>query len=58
MSGIYTREEIQKILNNPDLFLRAVADNTEIAPGLKPSAIARIMDIYRIRLKDAFGIEE
>ena len=58
MSGIYPREEIEKILNDPNLFLRAVNDGIIFAPGLKPSAIAKIMDLYRSRLKDAFGIED
>lgn len=58
MSGVYAIEEIKQILNDPNLFLRAVGDGIEMAPGLKPTAIAKIMDTYRTRLKDAFGIEE
>ena len=58
MSGVYATEEIEKILNDPNLFLRAVGDCIEIYPGLKPSAIAKMLDDYRSRLKEAFGIEE
>lgn len=57
MSGTYTREEIEKLLNDPNLFLRAVGDSINIAPQLKPTAIAKIIDTYRTRLKEAFGIE-
>lgn len=58
MSGVYATEEIKKILDDPKLFLRAVDDCIKIYPGLKPSAIAKMLDDYRSRLKDAFGIED
>lgn len=58
MSGVYVREEIEKILNDPNLFLRAVDDCIKIYPGLKPTAIVKMLDDYRSRLKDAFNIED
>lgn len=58
MSEVYATEEIKKILDDPNLFLRAVDDCTKIYPGLKPTAIAKMLDDYRSRLKDAFGIED
>jgi hypothetical protein len=38
--------------------LRALEDCAKIYPGLKPTAIAKMLDDYRSRLKDAFGIED
>ena len=46
------------MLDDPNLFLRAVDDYTKIYPGLKPTAITKMLDDYRSRLKDAFDIED
>lgn len=54
----YNKDEIKSILNNNEIFLRALEDGVEGCPSLKPTAIAKIMENYRTRLKDAFGIEE
>lgn len=54
----YNKDEIKSILNDNNIFLRALADGVEGCPSLKPTAIAKIMENYRTRLKDAFGIEE
>lgn len=54
----YNKDEIKSILNDNDIFLRAVADGVEVVPCLKPSAIAKILENYRTRLKDAFDTEE
>lgn len=58
MTGVYATEEIKKILDDPNLFLRAVDDCIKIYPGLKPTTIAKMLDDYRSRLKDSFGIED
>ena len=58
MTGIYTREEIEKILKDPYLFCKAIGDIIEQYPSLKPTDIGKLMDIYRTRLKEAFGIED
>ena len=54
---MFAEEEIAKILKDPSIFLRALETNIEYAPGLKPTAIAKIMAEYQTRLLDAFGIE-
>ena len=54
----YNKDEIKKILNDNIIFLKALEDGVEGCPSLKPTAIAKIMENYRTRLKDAFGIEE
>lgn len=58
MTGIYTREEIEKVLKDPYLLCKAIEDGIVQYPSLKPTAIGNLMDIYRVRLKEAFGIEE
>ena len=57
MTGIYTREEIEKTLKDPYLLCKAIKDGIEQCPSLKPTAIGKLMDIYRTHLKEAFGIE-
>ena len=54
----YNKDEIKTILNDNNIFLRALADGVEAVPPIKPTAIAKILENYRTRLKDAFGIEE
>lgn len=54
----YNKDEIKKILDDNGIFLKALEDGVEGCPSLKPTAIAKIMENYRTRLKDAFGIEE
>ena len=54
----YNKDEIKSILNDNYIFLKAITDGVEDVPPLKPTAIAKILDNYRTRLKDAFGIEE
>lgn len=58
MSGIYTREEIQAYIGSIDILLKSVDDGVQDAPEVKPSVIAKIIDNYKTRLKDCFGIEE
>jgi hypothetical protein len=58
MEGVYATEEIKKILNDPNLFLRALEDCVKIYPGLKPTAIAKMLEAYQTRLKESFGIME
>lgn len=54
----YNKDEIKSILNDNSIFLRALTDGVETAPPIKPTVIAKILENYRTRLKDAFGIEE
>lgn len=54
----YNKDEIKSILNDNSIFLRALADGVETAPPVKPTVIAKILENYRTRLKDAFSIEE
>lgn len=58
MSGIYTREEIPAYIGSIDILLKSVDDGVQDAPEVKPSVIAKIIDNYKTRLKDCFGIEE
>lgn len=58
MSGIYTREEIQAYIGSIDILLKSIDDGVQDAPEVKPSVIAKIIDNYKTRLKDCFGIEE
>ena len=58
MNEVFATEEIKKTLDDPYVILKAVGDCVEIYPGLKPTAIAKMLEAYRTRLKDAFGIEE
>lgn len=58
MSGIYTREEIQAYIGSIDILLKSIDDGVKDTPQLKPTVIAKIIDNYRTRLKECFGIEE
>lgn len=58
MSGIYTREEIQAYIGSIDILLKSIDDGVQDCPQVKPSSIAKIIDNYKVRLKDAFGIED
>jgi len=58
MSGLYTREEIQAYIGSIDVLLKSIDDGVQDAPEVKPSVIAKIIDNYKTRLKDCFGIEE
>lgn len=58
MTGIYTREEIQAYIGNIEILLKSIDDGVRDAPMLKPSAIAKIINNYKTRLKECFGIEE
>lgn len=58
MSGIYTREEIQAYIGSIDILLKSIDDGVRDVPEIKPSVIAKIIDNYKIRLKECFGIEE
>lgn len=58
MSGIYTREEIQAYIGSIDILLKSIDDGVQDYPSLRPTVIAKIIDNYKTRLKDCFGIEE
>ena len=51
-------DEVKKNLEDPMILLRALADCIEIYPGLNPTAIAKMLEIYQVRLKESFGIME
>lgn len=58
MEGVYATEEIKKNLEDPMTLLRALEDCVKIYPGLKPTAIAKMLEAYQVRLKESFGIME
>lgn len=58
MSRIYTREEIQAYIGSIDILLKSIDDGVQDYPSLRPTVIAKIIDNYKTRLKDCFGIEE
>lgn len=57
MSGIYTREEIEAYIGSIDILLKSIDDGVRDVPQIKPSVIAKIIDNYKTRLKECFGIE-
>ena len=55
---MFPTDEVKKNLEDPTTFLRAIDDCVKIYPGLKPSAIAKMLATYQVRLKESFGIME
>jgi hypothetical protein len=55
---MFHEEEIKKILDDSTILLRAVGDCETIYPGLRPSAITKMLQEYQTRLKDSFGVGE
>lgn len=55
---MFPTDEIKKNLEDPKTFLRALEDCVKIYPGLKPTAIAKMLKTYQSRLKESFGIME
>jgi hypothetical protein len=53
---MFPTDEIKKNLEDPMTFLRAIEDCVKIYPGLKPTAIAKMLKVYQTRLKESFGI--
>lgn len=58
MSGIYTREEIERTLNDQDTICRSLVEATLILPDADLIKLYSILDDYRVRLKETFGIGE
>lgn len=55
---MFPTEEVKQNLKDPMTFLRAVEDCIKIYPGLKPTAIAKMLETYQTRLLESFGIME
>ena len=55
---MFPTSEVKKNLEDPMTFLRAIEDCVKIYPGLKPTAIAKMLEAYQVRLKESFGIME
>jgi hypothetical protein len=55
---MFPTDEVKKTLEDPMTFLRALVDCVKICPGLKPTAIAKMLEAYQTRLKESFGIME
>ena len=55
---MFSRDEVKKNLEDSTTFLRAVEDCVKIYPGLRPTAIAKIIEVYQVKLKEGFGIME
>jgi hypothetical protein len=53
---MFPTDEVKKNLENPITFLRALEDCVKIYPDLKPTAIAKMLEAYQMRLKESFGI--
>lgn len=51
-------DEVKNNLEDPMTFLRALEDCVKMYPGLKPTAIAKMLEAYQTRLKESFGIME
>lgn len=51
-------DEVKKNLEDPMTFLRTIEDCVKMFPGLKPTAIAKMLEAYQARLKESFGIME
>lgn len=58
MDGLYSREEIKAYIGDIKILLQSIDDGVNDAPSLRPSVIAKMIDNYKTRLKDAFGIED
>lgn len=55
---MFPTDEVKHNLEDPITFLRALEDCVKIYPGLKPTAIAKMLEVYQTRLKESFGIME
>ena len=55
---MFPTDEVKKNLEDPMTLLRALEDCVKIYPGLKPTAIAKMLEAYQARLKESFGIME
>jgi len=55
---MFPTDEVKKKLEDPMTLLRALEDCVKIYPGLKPTAIAKMLEAYQTRLKESFGIME
>ena len=55
---MFPTDEVKKKLEDPMTFLKAIGDCANIYPGLKPTAIAKMLEVYQVRLKESFGIME
>jgi len=55
---MFPTDEVKKNLEDPKTFLKALEDCVKIYPGLKPTAIAKMLEAYQVRLKESFGIME
>ena len=55
---MFPTDEVKKNLEDPMTFLKALGDCVKIYPGLKPTAIAKMLEAYQVRLKESFGIME
>ena len=55
---MFLTDEVKNNLEDPITFLRALEDCVKIYPGLNPTAIAKMLEIYQARLKESFGIME
>lgn len=55
---MFATDEVKKNLEDPMTFLKAIDDCAKIYPGLKPTAIAKMLEVYQVRLKESFGIME
>ena len=55
---MFPTDEVKKNLEDPMTFLLALGDCVNIYPGLKPTAIAKMLEAYQTRLKESFGIME
>jgi hypothetical protein len=53
---MFPTEEVKRNLESPVTFLLALGDCVNIYPGLKPTAIAKMLEAYQTRLKESFGI--
>ena len=55
---MFTTDEVKKNLEDPMTFVRALEDCVKMYPDLKPIEIARMLEAYRTRLAENFGIIE
>lgn len=55
---MFPTDEVKNNLEDPMTLLRALEDCIKMYPGLKPTAIAKMLEAYQTRLKESFGIME
>lgn len=55
---MFPTDEVKKKLEDPMTFLRTIEDCVKMYPGLKPTAIAKMLEAYQTKLKESFGIME